>query len=436
VGARPRAAVPPRHRRHLLAAGAAHGVPHPALHGLPAADPARGTTDAGTGRSAAAARGGHARHLRGPRPAAVLRVLRGRPRADVVRHRPVGRRQDPGRPAARGQYVHPLHRAGQRSHAARHPARRPHRRHLRHRRADQPGRRRPEPPHPGARLPRPRARACSQGTDVALALVAARRAHRGSDRRLGPARRRTAEDGHLRPDPHRGADRAGGRRGAGAVPRRASRRRHPLRLAGLPGPDRPQAADRVLQRRAHGLRSAWHLDAHRHRHQRRPLRQRRARPDHRPAVLPGRCHQGPPPHGRPRPARWRPLRADAAPRRPARLRGRRQPRAARAGRVLGRDARAARCLRPRTRPVAAVLPRADGPGRGRRGAHHDVLRHGRAPGGAGQLVPGLEGRGAAARRHHLVVWSPVVLLVVAFGLWPGWLLEATDPVVRRLLGSS
>jgi NADH-quinone oxidoreductase subunit M len=41
-----------------------------------------------------------------------------------------------------------------------------------------------------------------------------------------------------------------------------------------------------------------------------------------------------------------------------------------------------------------------------------------------------------ATTHELVVWSPVVVLVVAFGLWPGWLLQATDPVVRRLLGSS
>jgi NADH-quinone oxidoreductase subunit M len=41
-----------------------------------------------------------------------------------------------------------------------------------------------------------------------------------------------------------------------------------------------------------------------------------------------------------------------------------------------------------------------------------------------------------ASTHELVVWSPVVVLVVAFGLWPGWLLRATDPVVRRLLGSS
>jgi NADH-quinone oxidoreductase subunit M len=41
-----------------------------------------------------------------------------------------------------------------------------------------------------------------------------------------------------------------------------------------------------------------------------------------------------------------------------------------------------------------------------------------------------------ASTHELVGGSPVVVLVVAFGLWPGWLLRATDPVVRRLLGSS
>ena len=41
-----------------------------------------------------------------------------------------------------------------------------------------------------------------------------------------------------------------------------------------------------------------------------------------------------------------------------------------------------------------------------------------------------------ASTYELAVWSPVVLLVVAFGLWPGWLLDATDPVVRRLMGGS
>ena len=39
-----------------------------------------------------------------------------------------------------------------------------------------------------------------------------------------------------------------------------------------------------------------------------------------------------------------------------------------------------------------------------------------------------------ATTHELVVWSPVVALVVVLGVWPAWLLDATTPVVRRLLG--
>ena len=39
-----------------------------------------------------------------------------------------------------------------------------------------------------------------------------------------------------------------------------------------------------------------------------------------------------------------------------------------------------------------------------------------------------------ASSHELAVWSPVVVLVVGLGLWPGWLLDATAPVVERLLG--
>jgi NADH-quinone oxidoreductase subunit M len=35
---------------------------------------------------------------------------------------------------------------------------------------------------------------------------------------------------------------------------------------------------------------------------------------------------------------------------------------------------------------------------------------------------------------ELAVWAPVVLLVATLGFWPGLLLEATDPVVRRLAG--
>jgi NADH-quinone oxidoreductase subunit M len=39
-----------------------------------------------------------------------------------------------------------------------------------------------------------------------------------------------------------------------------------------------------------------------------------------------------------------------------------------------------------------------------------------------------------ATRLELAVWSPIVLLVFTLGFWPGLLLEATDPVVRRLAG--
>ena len=39
-----------------------------------------------------------------------------------------------------------------------------------------------------------------------------------------------------------------------------------------------------------------------------------------------------------------------------------------------------------------------------------------------------------ASRFEVVTWAPLVVLIVALGLWPGWLLAATDPVVQRLLG--
>ena len=54
--------------------------------------------------------------------------------------------------------------------------------------------------------------------------------------------------------------------------------------------------------------------------QRRPVRQRRPRPDHRPAVLPRRSDQGAPRHRRHARARWRHAGASAAPRLPADLR--------------------------------------------------------------------------------------------------------------------
>ncbi|MGZ4616432.1 MAG: complex I subunit 4 family protein, partial [Actinomycetes bacterium] len=36
---------------------------------------------------------------------------------------------------------------------------------------------------------------------------------------------------------------------------------------------------------------------------------------------------------------------------------------------------------------------------------------------------------------ELAVWTPIVLLVLALGVWPGLLLDVTDPAVHRVLGS-
>jgi NADH:ubiquinone oxidoreductase subunit 4 (subunit M) len=47
-------------------------------------------------------------------------------------------------------------------------------------------------------------------------------------------------------------------------------------------------------------------------------------------------------------------------------------------------------------------------------------------------------RGAVQLRDatpvELISWSPVVFFVVLLGFWPSLLLDATDPVVRRVLG--
>jgi len=40
-----------------------------------------------------------------------------------------------------------------------------------------------------------------------------------------------------------------------------------------------------------------------------------------------------------------------------------------------------------------------------------------------------------ASRFELLVWAPIVALVVVLGLWPGWLLDASDPVVQALLSA-
>ena len=122
----------------------------------------------------------------------------------------------------------------------------------------------PQPHHAARRRARHRHRPRREGPDVAAAQLAARRPHRRPHRRLGAARRRAAEDGHLRPGPDRAADRARRHAHLRPLPGGLRRRRHHLRLARLPraGPPgrqgRPQAADRLLLRRPHGLRAARH----------------------------------------------------------------------------------------------------------------------------------------------------------------------------------
>ena len=259
VGAGDRRAVPPGRRRHLAAARAAHraavgAVPRVHDHG-----DAEGSAASGVRVRAAAARGRPARHVRGARPDLVLPVLRDRADPDVVRDRGLGRRC----PGARGgEHVHPLHAARLGDHGPRLPARACADRHVRPGRAGRRRRCRDGPRHAGARRAGDAARPRGQDPDVAAAHLAARRPHGGPDGWLGAAGRRAAEDGHVRHGARRPAGGARRRRGARALPRRARRGRHPLRVVRLPGPDRPQAPDRVLQRRAHGVRPARHLDAH------------------------------------------------------------------------------------------------------------------------------------------------------------------------------
>ena len=93
--------------------------------------------------------------------------------------------------------------------------------------------RRLQPHVPDHRVRRRRVGLRGEGADVAVPHVAARRAHRGADDRLGASGRRHAEDGHLRVHPHRAADAAGRRAYVRAVDRAAGRDRDRVRGAGV-----------------------------------------------------------------------------------------------------------------------------------------------------------------------------------------------------------
>src|SRR5262249_22353768 len=261
------------------------------------------------------------------------------------------------------------------------------RRHVRHRGAVPPRRGRHRARHAAGRVPGVVPRLRGQVAAVPAAHLAAGRAHRGTHRRLGAAGRGAAEDGHLRA----GAGRAAGGAVRGALARpgagRARGGRDRGRRAVLPGADRRQAADRLLLGGPHGLRAARHRHPDADRDQRRAAGQHRPRHHHRAAVLPDRRRQGPVPHRRPAAARVRADGPAAGARRavPAGLRG--QPRAARAGRLLGRGVRPAGRVPAGPGAARRAVRGAAGGGRRRHRAHRGVLpaaaaRAGHRPGRA------------------------------------------------------
>src|SRR5438105_6297328 len=132
-------------------------------------------------------------------------------------------------------------------------------------------------------LPRLRARVRHQGAGLAAAHVATGRAHRSSRGRFHRARRRDAEDGDLRIRPVRDAAVPRGRAAVRAGDRGTRRHRNRLRLAHVHGATRPQAAHRVLVRRAPRVRDARSGRAHA------GSRQRRGPADGEPRCLHGRA---------------------------------------------------------------------------------------------------------------------------------------------------
>ena len=214
-----RGAVPPRGRRHLVAAAHADrtpDVPLPCLHGKA---PARGRPAARPGGARTAARGRHARHVPRRRPDRVLRVLRGRAGPDVLPDRHLGRLSDRKQYAATKFILYTLLGSafmllgflgiGLAHHSFDFSTL---------------GVERAQPPRAGPDLPCPAGRFRHQDADVAAAHLAARRAHRGPDHRLGAARRRPAQDGHVRADPDRIARTSLGSARLCALPRASSRR--------------------------------------------------------------------------------------------------------------------------------------------------------------------------------------------------------------------
>ena len=159
-------------------------------------------------------------------------------------------------------------------------------------------------------LRRVRARVRDQGADVPAAHLAARRARRGADRRLGDPGRRAAEVRHLRLPALRAADVPAGGRGGGAADRRAGGDRHHVRRADGVRAGRRQEAGRVFVGVAPRLRRARHPDAERAGRAGGDLPDARPRHRHRRAVPRRRPALRPPPHA-PAGGLRRPVEADA-----------------------------------------------------------------------------------------------------------------------------
>jgi hypothetical protein len=207
VAARAGSALVVRRRRHRRAARAADRPHRGARRGARLGRRAR-RRHTGDLPGLPARRGGRsARHLHRPGRRALLPRVRAGPGADVGAHQPVRRPPRRAGPHRRRAPLHPVHRRGLDADARRDPRPRELRRDLRPARAGRGRRSRPVAPASAARRGAARPGPGGQGAGLPAAHLAAAGPHHRAHRRVGAARGRAAEDGHLRPGPAAGRHR-------------------------------------------------------------------------------------------------------------------------------------------------------------------------------------------------------------------------------------